>query len=158
MNIVIEKATQADFDAVQKFTEKLNIDIADKYDHTVNKQFVYTDNGKKYIEKVLNNDDSVVFIAKTEGKAVGYILATIEKIGDFRTIHSKSEIDFLWVDEGYRGNGIGSMLMQSIQTWSKEKGVDQITLYVDHSNIDAVTLYKKEGFIISELLMIKHIQ
>lgn len=53
-------------------------------------------------------------------------------------------IDILWVDESYRSKGIGSQLMNKVQTVAKEKGCSLI--HLDTFDFQAKDFYLKNGF------------
>ncbi len=53
-------------------------------------------------------------------------------------------IDVLWVDDAYRGQGIGRNIMQKIENEAKNKGLGK--LYVDTFSFQAEEFYTKQGF------------
>jgi GNAT superfamily N-acetyltransferase len=53
-------------------------------------------------------------------------------------------IDILWVDEAYRGQGIGSQLMHKIQEIASEKGC--CLIHLDTFEFQAKDFYLKQGF------------
>jgi len=146
MDIIIKKASIDDLEIVRDFTKKLISNSFDKYDPTININFADTDGGKNYLEKSINNDDRIVLLAESDGKIVGYILAMIEKVGDFRIIDNQCEIDFLWVEEEYRVQGIATKLLKSVDEWCIEKGIKRVIVSVDPKNAKAIELYKELAF------------
>lgn len=48
---------------------------------------------------------------------------------------------------GYRKQGIGSRLMQATLAHAKKFGIEKVELSVYSSNVDAIALYKKMGFV-----------
>ena len=73
-----------------------------------------------------------------ENTVVGYLC--------FEDIYDRYEIDDLLVYDRYRGNGIGSKLMEHLIKLATEKKVNNITLEVRKDNNIAINLYKKYGF------------
>lgn len=49
--------------------------------------------------------------------------------------------------EGYRGQGIGSKLIEAVIAHAKNTGLEKIELSVYSENIAAIALYKKFGFV-----------
>lgn len=70
MNIIITKANTNDLPVIFDFTKKLNKDINNKYDATVNINFVESKGGISYLEQAVAKDDRIVFLAKCDGKAI----------------------------------------------------------------------------------------
>jgi GNAT superfamily N-acetyltransferase len=52
----------------------------------------------------------------------------------------------LWVDPGFRGQGIGSTLVQAVVDWARNQGLDQVLLWVTDVNQTAERLYVRHGF------------
>ena len=64
----------------------------------------------------------------------------------YSLIYDRMEIDNIFVDETYRGKGIGNKLMSYLVSMAISERVENITLEVRVSNIIARNLYKKFGF------------
>ena len=59
-------------------------------------------------------------------------------------------IDILWVDEKFRGQGLGSKLLEAAESEAKKRGCHSV--HVDTMSWQAPAFYKKHGYkIISEL-------
>lgn len=52
----------------------------------------------------------------------------------------------MWVDPNYRGQGLGTKLIQNVVDWAKENKKEQILLDVGDENIPAIKLYYRNGF------------
>jgi len=141
----IRKATEKDFYVVQNLVQKLNKDQYNKYDKSVNPDFALSKSGKKYIKKIINTH-GVVFLAEEKNIVIAFVLAAIEPIGEFRLINNYCEIDFMWVDEEFRNQGVGSLLIKSVENWCVKKGIKRMRIIVDFLNKKALKLYKNQGF------------
>ncbi|MEG0773777.1 GNAT family N-acetyltransferase [Clostridium sp.] len=53
-------------------------------------------------------------------------------------------IDYLWVDESYRGSGFGSKLLNFIESIAEKKGV--VTIYLNTFGFQAPEFYLKMGY------------
>ena len=64
----------------------------------------------------------------------------------YSVIYDRMELDDIFVEESYRGKGIGIKLMSYLVSEAIDKNVVNITLEVRVSNEIARNLYKKFGF------------
>ena len=53
-------------------------------------------------------------------------------------------IDTLWVDETYRGKGLGSQLLTEVERTAKENGC--YLIHLDTFDFQAKEFYKKQGY------------
>lgn len=90
-------------------------------------------------EYILYNNS---FVAIKDSIVYGYILCG-----------SRGEICSFCVDEKYRGQGLGKLLLDTVINHFKNKG-DNVTLslQVRVNNSTAISLYKSRGFIIERVL------
>ena len=52
----------------------------------------------------------------------------------------------LWVDPGFRGQGVGTALVEAVLDWAKSQGFSQVLLWVTEVNHKAERLYERQGF------------
>ncbi len=92
-------------------------------------------------EKELDNGISVYIVATDDntGEVVGYAGVWF--------MYDCANITNIAVDEGFRREGIGGKLLELLIELSKERNMESITLEVRTSNIPAIQLYEKFGFI-----------
>ena len=88
-----------------------------------------------HIETEINNEFAIVLVCELERKVVGYVYA-INLIDNFDLLS-------LFVNEDYRNNNVGKMLVTKLQETVKDK---PILLEVSDKNINAINLYSKTGF------------
>ena len=55
-------------------------------------------------------------------------------------------IEAICVDKNYRGNGIGTLLLDYIKNVGKEQGCTDMYLTVNQENENAIKVYEKFGF------------
>ncbi len=53
-------------------------------------------------------------------------------------------VDILWVDEAYRQDGIGTLLMDRAETEARTMGVQQA--YLETTDFQALSFYEKRGY------------
>ncbi|GKW46465.1 GNAT family N-acetyltransferase [Planococcus sp. NCCP-2050] len=82
--------------------------------------------------------DEVSFIARDDSDE---IIGGITGTGFWRHMH----IDFLWVDENARGQGIAEQLMGQMEQYARQAGCH--LMVVDTFSFQAPGFYKKQGFV-----------
>lgn len=65
----------------------------------------------------------------------------------YEDIYDRFELDNIYVLKEYRNKGIASIMMDFMINEGKKKNVINITLEVREDNINAISLYKKYGFV-----------
>ena len=81
----------------------------------------------------------LVLIATFDGVDCAYCVATIDR-------KCNGEVDSLFVDEAYRGHGIGSALLGRAMQWFAERGTKSVIVEVIAGNDEAVRFYERRGF------------
>ena len=85
------------------------------------------------------NNSAVFLVAENEnGEVTGYI--------GMYVMAPEGEITNVAVSKDGRGNGIGAALVEAMQQWAVEHGVERIVLEVRVSNAPAIHVYEKRGF------------
>lgn len=79
------------------------------------------------------------FTAKSGDKVIGYI-----GIG---AVVDEGYVTNIAVTEQYRKHGVGTLLLQKVFSFAREKGLSFVSLEVRESNSRAISLYEKQGFV-----------
>ena len=90
------------------------------------------------VQEITNNSFARYFSAKVNGKVVGY--------AGMWCVCDEGHITNIAVHPEFRGNGIGTRLIESLIEAAKKEGVSSMTLEVRKSNLVAQRLYRKFGF------------
>ena len=85
-------------------------------------------------------------IIEYNGKAIGYFLAFIAKTTPAVNIGKMGHINDGFVEEKYRGYGIGKLVMQDLLDWFKKNGVSVVEGSVSAENKLSLNAWKKMGF------------
>ena len=93
---------------------------------------------EKSFRDEMQNKLAVYFVAKDNGKCIGY--------AGFWNVSGEGDITNVAVLPEYRKNGIGSMLISEMIKTAVTLKLELLTLEVRKSNIAAQGLYKKYGF------------
>ncbi len=122
MSIVIRKATNGDIEQICR----------------LECMFFSQDINPEEIEGKINLNDAYYFVAETEEKIVGYLLA--------KAVIDEVDLWYIAVDPDYQHQGIGNQLMKKFIENMEDKKIQKITLEVRRSNQIAISLYKKYDF------------
>ena len=102
------------------------------------------DNEKAILDKLYNDDYSVMMIAIVDGRVAGN--GSINGMGDKRKISHRCSLAIALYEE-FWGLGIGPAMMDYMTELATEIGYKQVELEVVGGNERAHALYKKCGFI-----------
>ncbi len=132
MTTTILRTTSTDFD-FKKLVKQLDKELAisDGEDHAFYDQF--------------NQLDSIKFtvVAYLNGVPVG--------CGAIKHFSEKSmEVKRMFVLLSQRGKGIASQMLNNLEAWAKELGAENCILETGIHQPEAISLYKKCGYIITE--------
>ena len=94
----------------------------------------------------LDEADAAVFVAEAGGAVAGYAYATIEPRSWELLCEAAGMLHDLVVDEGARGAGIGSALLEHTVRWIGGRGVTRVLLYSASPNVHAQRLFERLGF------------
>jgi len=94
--------------------------------------------------KKIKREGSLYAVVDIEGEIAGVLIFRRGRLEMNRHIVNVRT----WVTEKYRGQGLGSQMMEYGINWSKEQGVEKICLEVFSNNPTAVQFYKKYGFLV----------
>lgn len=64
-------------------------------------------------------------------------------------------VEDLVVNASYRGRGIGSRLLQSVEKWAKENGAKRLQLLADQNNSPALEFYEKQNWKRSRMICLR---
>jgi len=85
-----------------------------------------------------------VWLIEVDGATAGYVCLTfcysLEFDGRFALL------DELYLEEAWRGKGIGAKAIAFAVEWSRARGIAAIRLEVAHTNSRAIELYRRQGF------------
>ncbi|HLD11718.1 MAG TPA: GNAT family N-acetyltransferase [Patescibacteria group bacterium] len=117
----------------------------------------YTDNLLKKVKK----QRGAIFVAENGKGVIGCIAGIIEKQRKEELLEypriKKARVLELFVENEYRGEGIGSKLMKTIEKYFKKKGCFSCRVEVFVPNRNAHRFYKKSGYQNSDIDMIKRL-
>jgi ribosomal protein S18 acetylase RimI-like enzyme len=79
-------------------------------------------------------------------QALGYAFARPGSAPEALAIERPLEVETVAVLPTARGRGIGTALMDAVDAWARERGIEHLTLSVRTNNDGARRLYERRGF------------
>ncbi|MDD4608440.1 MAG: GNAT family N-acetyltransferase [Bacilli bacterium] len=104
------------------------------YDDSIDPNFKV----KGFYCNVLNMNNKIIYLCELNDVICGYIYLIVE---DYT-----SKIDALYVEESFRGKGIGTKLIEWALNYINDNNIQSITINVMTENQNAKKLYQKYGF------------
>lgn len=96
------------------------------------------------------NNSAILLVAQLNSKVIGFVYGNFKKFNKLEEscLYKTGMIDEIFVDEKYRRQGIGSMLIKKIEKYFAKHKCKLICLTKVHSNnLFAKRLYEKLGYI-----------
>lgn len=102
------------------------------------------------LNKLLKTDS--IYVAKINNEIVGYIIIDIkEKENEVIRYRKLLNIDTLCIDEDFRGQGIGTKMLEFAKNIAKEQNCTDMHLTVNPNNEKAIKVYEKFGMKVHNL-------
>lgn len=158
--IKIRKATLKDVPALVE----LNAMLEDGQDEIILKNMpwleplskrknIYAKETGKGFRKTINSKERFMFLAEINGKLAGYLEGAVRK-HKVRHCISGSIWD-IFIKKEFRGKGISSKLKKEALKIMRKKHAVYVSLNVNRYNTRAHSIYKKWGFVDSDISMLK---
>ena len=114
---------------------------------------------EKWTERCIDSLAEKVFVAMKDKTVVGFLICLINKKLNDALNKKIAILDFMAIDESYKGMKIGSGILAHFINYVKDK-YEMIELRTMNNNFPAINLYQKFGFriISSDLIFHKHIK
>ena len=145
LKIEIRKASVRDLDDILR----LNLELFKKerrgYDKLLDMNWTYGE-GKKYFQRRITRKNGFVVVAEHKGKFVGYLCGGISKMESYRIQKKHAELENMFIEKKFRGQGIGKKLAERFFDWCQENKVELVLVSASFGNSEAVHFYEKFGF------------
>jgi ribosomal protein S18 acetylase RimI-like enzyme len=103
---------------------------------------------REALGKIIQSDDSEIFVAEMAGELVGLIEVYVRQDPDEATLiqHRYAELQSLVVLVPFRRKGIGTQLVEIARRWARENGATEMRLGLWEFNQAARAFYETMGF------------
>lgn len=93
------------------------------------------------------DEPAAVFLARTqEGKCVGLLELSIRAYAEGCADPNPAYIEGIYVDPEFRQSGIASQLMESAESWARQRGCSEMASDTAPDNQPSAGLHAKSGF------------
>jgi ribosomal protein S18 acetylase RimI-like enzyme len=113
---------------------------AEWLDGIIKREFPYTEFTPKKIEERMNDSKYIILIAKQSNIETGF--AEMELFLDKK----EARLNAIYVEDGWRDQGVGTMLVEHCINECKHKKIQRLFLLVKSDNVGAKHLYEKLEF------------
>ena len=142
-DIYVRQATLADIEAIQKLNYGLFKLEKESFDSTLVTDWPLSQVGKKYFEELISNE--YVIVAMKDNSIIGYLAGSINEKCSYSLVQY-GEINNMFVDDHYRGQGVGKMLVAAFKKYCADKNIQNLKVVASAKNKNAQEFYKKQGF------------
>jgi ribosomal protein S18 acetylase RimI-like enzyme len=98
-------------------------------------------------------DLNIVLVAEVEDRIVG--MCSVQMLISTAQGSPCGLIEDMIVDRKFRGQGIGSGLLDSACEWAAEEGATRMQLLADRENVEALDFYEKQGWEKTQLICLR---
>ena len=114
-----------------------------EYDKDIILDWPLSEEGTIYFKSIIENE--VVYVVYDNAKIVGYLAGRYDKGNPY--LNKKiAEVLLVFVDSEYRGNSIGSKLVDMFKKECNEKGIYNYNVGVYCENLEGIKFWEKKGF------------
>jgi len=111
--------------------------------------------------KNVKTNHGKIYLAEDAGEVIGFVIGVIWKQSKKNELeigkHVLGEVTDLFIEEAYRGKGIGTTMLTMMEGYFKEKGCDSMWVSMFAPNTNAHAVYQKFGFVDRSIGMLKNI-
>src|SRR5262245_12552582 len=106
---------------------------------------------ERFLRERLEADESVIFLAEAEGKAIGFV----QLYSSFWSVAACRSwiLNDLYVTRAARGTGGGRALLARAREHARETGAGGLSLATERSNERAQRLYESNGWVRDEVFL-----
>jgi len=141
----VRRASSEDLQAIASLWKGLA-----RYHEPKSKYFKLAPGAKRkfasYVRRSMKRKDVAVFVAQENSKLVGYLIAKIKEEKPVFKLRKRGAITDLFVEKGYRRQGIGRKLVEKALAWFRNRNLQFAELSVHIKNISGKIAWRRMGF------------
>ena len=120
--------------------------------------------GESYTERTLQNvakNNGMIYVAETKGRTIGLVVGIINEQTKEELLEmvplKRGVVLELIVENGYREKGVGTLLMEKMESYFRQKGCNVSAVEVFPLNKNAYRLYSRFGYRERNIWMTKNL-
>lgn len=151
MEIKIRRARKEDIPCIAKHWVSLMKSHAPRDEKMYQLKPDYVERYEKFLKKRMRARNAAVFVAelkgksKLKGKLIGHAMVSVGKLPPIYLIDREGYVDEIFVKPEYRGKGVGTSLLATVEDWCRRKRLRYLGLTVHVKNREAFAAYRNFG-------------
>lgn len=147
----IRKAKKEEWKDIRSLNKKL-FDYDTKNDPSLNPDWPFSEPAQQYYKNAVTDDSFFTLVAEDNGKIVAYVIISLcvelpgVELPEIRKDIVLAELENMYVEESFRGTGIGSALVSEAEKWAKAKGANRLKAVASSENTMGRAFYERAGF------------
>jgi len=98
-----------------------------------------------FVAGALASPDTLVLVADHEGDVIGHLIGAFLPVSPMWTV-PRADLFSMQIMAGWRGQGIGSQLVDRFKAWGQARGVAALRVSAYTANEPALRFYRRHGF------------
>lgn len=138
----LRPATMSDIAALEACQDRL-VDFQRPFDSTTppSGRVAYDD-----LEQLISADTVYFLVAEIDSTVAGCGFGEIRADNDWSVNDTVGYIGLMFVDEQFRAQGVGRMIVRELMTWFDDHGVHDVRVKAYAANDGALAAYRSYGF------------
>lgn len=136
-DFTIRRATLVDLPSLQQLM--MNLYSSDRQYDTLFKELSPEAQGEEEYTSRIRSENGVCFVAEREGKIIGCLTGMLSEVPT-EVPSRRTRLEKIFIQEEFRGQGVGSVLVNAFIEWNKEMGVSRVFVRAYAENKGAIKI------------------
>ncbi len=156
VDIEVRRGTVGDIDGIVDSSAALFAEDGATRDRLRNREWPRT-HGTQWCAELLADPDALVLVAAADEEVIGHLVGTFGGASAM-WVAPRAELVSTFVANRWRGQGVGSRLVDGFQAWARGRGAIRLQVCAYVANEGALRFYRRNGFaeLSSELVLDLH--
>jgi GNAT superfamily N-acetyltransferase len=145
----IRRAVRSDSESLERLYTQLEKDAV----YYQPEHFIMSGKGARISDGLFESDTQAVYVAEVGGEVVGFVHILLMESKNIACLKREKNvyIQDMAVDEKYRSQGIGTLLMGAVKQYGRDHGASFVRTQVFPKNEDGLRFYRRNGFEVTML-------